>query len=265
MMISFSNNDVLKLTRNIINVPLSPLQGFFSSMGQKVEYFFTTFKEIKTLKEENEKLEIKVNELEKENRELTGYREKINELREALKLKSQFEDYEIIGANVIAKDPGNWFDVFKIDIGKKDGIDVDYPVITSTKGLVGRVISTDLTSSKVISIIDEDSVISCWLSKSGGGHVIVKGDLSLKEEGLCHMYNIPINIDVSFNDVIETSGLGGIYPKGILVGRVKEIRHSDSELDRYGVIEPEVDLKKLQEVFVLKRKEIKEQSGKGVK
>ena len=79
------------------------------------------------------------------------------------------------------------------------------------------------------------------------------------------MYNIPINIDVSFNDVIETSGLGGIYPKGILVGRVKEIRHSDSELDRYGVIEPEVDLKKLQEVFVLKRKEIKEQSGKGVK
>lgn len=232
-------------------------RGFFSTMGQKVEYFFSTFKEIKTLKEENEKLKIRVNELEKENRELIGFREKNEELREALKLKSQFEDYEIIGANVIAKDPGNWFDVFTIDIGKKDGIDVDYPVITSTKGLVGRVISSDLTSSKVISIIDEDSVISCWLSKIGGGHVIVKGDLTLKEEGLCHMYNIPANLDVAFDDVIETSGLGGIYPKGILVGRVKEIRQADSELDRYGIIEPEVNLKKLQEVFVLKKKDNK--------
>ncbi|HHY23719.1 MAG TPA: rod shape-determining protein MreC [Clostridiaceae bacterium] len=257
MGVSFSNTDIFKLARNMVNVPLSLLQGFFSTMGQKVEYFFSTFKEIKTLKEENEKLKIRVNELEKENRELIGFREKNEELREALKLKSQFEDYEIIGANVIAKDPGNWFDVFTIDIGKKDGIDVDYPVITSTKGLVGRVISSDLTSSKVISIIDEDSVISCWLSKIGGGHVIVKGDLTLKEEGLCHMYNIPANLDVAFDDVIETSGLGGIYPKGILVGRVKEIRQADSELDRYGIIEPEVNLKKLQEVFVLKKKDNK--------
>ncbi|NSW89505.1 MAG: rod shape-determining protein MreC [Firmicutes bacterium] len=257
MGVSFSNKDIFKVARNIITIPLSPLQKFFFLTGQKVEYFFSTFKEIKTLKEENERLKIRVNELEKENRELIGYRDKIEELREALKLKSQFEDYEIIGANVIAIDAGNWFNVFKIDVGTKDGIDVDYPVITSTKGLVGRVLSSDLTSSKVISIIDEDSVVSCWLSKSGGGHVIVKGDLTLKEQGLCFMYNIPINVDVAVNDVVETSGLGGIYPKGILVGRVKEVRQANSELDRYGIIEPEVDLKRLQEVFVLKKKEKK--------
>lgn len=252
---SYNGIEVLSFVRNIVNVPLVSTQTFFTTAGQKVEYFFSTFKEIKSLKEENEKLKVQISDLERENREFTGYKEKIEELREALKLKSQFEDYEIIGSNVIAKDPGNWFDVFVIDIGKKDGIDVDYPVVTGTKALIGRVISSDYTSSKVMSIIDEDSAVSCWLPKTEGGHLIVKGDLVLKDEGLCHTCTIPANLDISFNDVIETSGLGGIYPKGILVGRVKEIRQTDGGLEKYGLIEPEVNLKKLQEVFVLKKKQ----------
>ncbi|NLC69585.1 MAG: rod shape-determining protein MreC [Clostridiaceae bacterium] len=254
MGMSYSNRDILKTARNIVTVPLSPLQKFFLSTGKNIEHFFSTFKQLKTLKDENEKLKIRINELEKENRELIEYRDKVEELKEALKLKSQFEDYEVIGANIIAIDAGNWFNIFTIDVGKKDGIDVDYPVITSTRGLVGRVLSADLTSSKVLSIIDEDSVVSCWLSKSGDGHVIVKGDLTLEEEGLCIVQNIPFNLDIAVGDVVETSGLGGIYPKGILVGKVSEIRQADGDLDRYGIVEPEVDFKRLREVFVLKKK-----------
>jgi len=120
---------------------------------------------------------------------------------------------------------------------------------------VGRVLRADLTSSKVISIIDEDSVVSCWLSKSGGGHVMVRGDLTLKEQGLCMMYNIPQNVDVAVGDVVETSGLGGIYPKGILVGRVEEIVNAEDKYFRYAIIKPEVDFKKLREVYILKIKE----------
>ncbi|HOJ11970.1 MAG TPA: rod shape-determining protein MreC [Clostridiales bacterium] len=261
IMVSTLNTDSFTNISNILSVPLSPLQKLLSSSGQKVDSFFTTFKEIKTLKEENETLKIRVNELEKENRELNSYRDKIVELRLALNLKAQFDDYEIIGANVIAKEPGNWFNVFKIDIGSKDGVDVDYPVISSTKGLVGRIISADSTSSKVVSIIDEDSVISGWILKSGGGHVMLKGDLTLKEQGLCRMYYIPIDVDVAVDDVVETSGLGGIYPKGILVGKVREVRKVTNELDRYAIIDPEVDLKRLEEVFVLKRKNDNEKTG----
>jgi len=252
---SYSNKNILKYLRDLVTTIISPLQKFFLSTGEKVEYFFSMFKEIKTLKEENEELKIKISELEKENRELLEYRDKINDLRSALSLKSQFEDYELVGANIIAIDAGNWFNLFTIDIGKKDGINNDYPVITSTKGLVGRVLRADLTSSKVISIIDEDSVVSCWLSKSGGGHVMVRGDLTLKEQGLCMMYNIPQNVDVAVGDVVETSGLGGIYPKGILVGRVEEIVNAEDKYFRYAIIKPEVDFKKLREVYILKIKE----------
>ena len=252
--ISMNKSDSFMGIRNIVSVPLSPVQEFLTNAGQRVEDFFTLFKEIKNLKEENEILKIKVNELEKENRELKSYKDKIDELKQALNLKDKFEDYEVIGANVIAKEPGNWFYIFKIDIGLKDGVEVDYPVVSSTNGLVGRVISVDNTSAKVMSIIDENSTVSGWVVKSGGGHVIVRGDLLLKEEGLCSINYITINVDVAIGDVIETSGLGGIYPKGIIIGRVKEIRESNSELERNAIIQPEVDFKGLQEVFVLKRK-----------
>jgi rod shape-determining protein MreC len=243
---------------NVISVPLSPVQNFFSYVGQKIDDGLGFFKDISAVKEENERLKARVSELEQENRELAASREENLELREALNLKGIFDNYVMIGGNVIAKDAGNWFNIFKIDVGIKDGVSigdgVEYPVLNASKGLVGRILTTDLTSSKVISLIDEDSAVSGWIAKPGGGHVIVKGDLSLKEKGLCRMDYIPVEVDVSVNDIIETSGLGGIYPKGIIIGKVVEIKKTSSELNKYAIIEPAVDFKKLEEVFVLKNK-----------
>lgn len=239
---------------NLVSVPLTPLQRLLSYAGQRIEAGLSFFKDIKAIKQENEYLKIRVNELEKENRELLAYREKNEELRKALNLKDRFEDYDLIGANVIAKDPGNWFDIFKIDVGSKDGVRSDLAVLNSAKGLVGRILSSDITSSKVITIIDENSVVSGWIPKEGGGPVRVIGDLTLKSEGLCRMDYIPVDVDVEVGDVVETSGLGGIYPKGIVIGKVIEVRNTSSDLSRYAIIEPAVDFKRLEEVFVLKSK-----------
>lgn len=246
---------------NVISVPLTPVQGFFSSAGQKVDDAFSFFKDMDAVKKENEKLKGRVSELEKENRELSGFRDKNKELREALNLKQQFENYLPMGANIIAIDPGNWFNIFKIDLGNKDGISVNYPVVTSTRGLVGRVFSSDITSSKVLTIIDEDSAVAGWISKAGGGHVIVRGNMQLKEEGLCRMDYIPLDVDVEVGDVIETSGLGGIYPKGIVIGKVAEVRKTNSEMNRYAIIEPAADFKRLEEVYVLKNRVNNNETG----
>jgi len=238
---------------NILSVPLSPIQKLFSFAGQKIEGAVSFFKDIEAIKTENEELRKRVSELERENRELEGFREKNEELRKALNLKDRFAEYDIIGSNVIAKDAGNWFNIFRIDVGTRDGIKADMPVVTNSRGLVGRILTTDVTSSKVISIIDEDSQVAGWISNSGG-HVIVRGDITLKDEGLCRMDYIAGNIDVKVGDTIETSGLGGIYPKGIVIGKVKEIRMINSEFNRYAIIEPAVDFKGLEEVYVLKNK-----------
>ena len=253
MGITASQDSKANWISNIVSVPLTPVQRFSSFAGQKIDAGLSFFKNIQTTKQENENLKIRINELEKENRELIGFRDKIGSLREALNLKDKFDDYDIIGGNVIAKDAGNWFNVFKIDIGQKDGIQSDFPVVTATKGLVGRVMVSDATSSKVISIIDQDSVVSGWITKSGG-HVIVRGDLSLKDKGLCRADYIPPDVDVEVGDVIETLGLGEVYPKGIVIGKVLEIRKTNSELNRYAIIQPVVDFKRLEEVFVLKNR-----------
>lgn len=239
---------------NIVSVPLAPVQKLFSSIGQTVENGMGYFKDIDAVRKENETLKARVSELENQNRELISYREKMDELRSALSLKDRFEGYMIVGGNVIAKDPGNWFNSFKIDVGMKDGIEIDYPVVSGSRGLIGRILASDATTSRVLSIIDKDSSVSGWISKPGGGPVIVRGDLTLRDQGLCIMDRIPTEVDVAVNDIVETSGLGGIYPKGITIGKVIDVRQTNSELNRYAVIEPAVDFKRLEEVYVLKTK-----------
>jgi len=259
--VSLFSNDKLEWVSDYVSIPISPVQAFFTKLSNSINNSISFFKDIKQMKEQNEKLKIRVEELEKENRELYGYKEKIKELKEALALKERFSNYEIIGANVIAKDPGNWFDTFKIDVGARDGVRNDYPVVSASKALIGRVDSAGAATSKVISIIDEDTSVSGWISKPVGGHVIVRGDLKLKDRGLCKMEYIPLEVNVEIDDVIETSGLGGIYPKGLIIGKVVEIRKTSSDLSRYAIIQPAVNFKKLEEVYVLKTKNTEDSSG----
>lgn len=237
---------------NAINITFSPLQKFFSFSGQKIDASLSFFKDISAVKKENQELKARIDQLEKDTKDLEEYKKKNKDLRDALNLKDQFHDYEFIGANIIAKDPGNWFNIFTIDIGRKDGIVNNCPVITS-RGLVGSVYNSGVLSSKVITIIDMDSTVSARISKSRE-MVRVKGDITLKDEGLCRMDYISPEADVAVGDTIETSGMGGIFPKGIVIGKVKEVRQTNNELSRYAIIEPVVDFKRLEEVFVLKSK-----------
>jgi rod shape-determining protein MreC len=252
MGISANKNSRLNWLNNIISVPLTPVQGFFTSIGQRIGDGLAFFKDIEAVRKENESLKTRVSELEKQNRELEAFKDKNDELRQALSLKAQFGDYQFLGANITAIDPGNWFNIFKIDIGSREGIQTDFPVVTSGKGLVGRILSSDITSSKVLTIIDEESAVAGWISKTGGGHAMVRGDMVLKEQGLCKMDYIPLEVDVEVGDIIETSGLGGVYPKGILIGKVVEVRKTNSEMNRYAIIQPAADFKRLEEVYVLK-------------
>lgn len=250
--VTANKSSKLNWLSNILSVPLKPVQGFLSSVGQEIEDFFGYFQDIDVLREENEALKSEVEELRRKNREFAELKEKNDELRRALNLKAEFADYTIAGANIIAVEPGNWFSVFKVDVGERDGIHVDFPVVTGSRGLIGRVLDTDISTSNIQTIIDEESAVSGWIAKPGGGHAIVKGDLQLKEEGLCKLVYIPIEIDIEVGDIIETSGVGGIYPKGIEIGTVIEVRKTNSEFDRYAIIQPTADFKRLEEVFILK-------------
>lgn len=244
---------------NIISVPLTPVQSLISIVGGKIGDGLFYFRDIKAIRQENEDLKAEIDKLKNENLELDEYRSKIKDLKEALNLKDQLNEYDPIGTYVIAKDPGNWFNIFRVDRGSKDGVVYNSPIITS-KGLVGRITQTDVMSSKAESIIDLNSVVYGRLVRTRD-LVRIKGDMTLKDQGLCRMDYIPVDVDIMVGDVIETSGIGGIYPKGILIGKVKEVRKSNNELNKYAVVEPAVDFKRLEEVIILKNRVNIEKTG----
>lgn len=236
---------------NIISVPFTSVENLFTYTGQKVEDGVGLFNDVDKLRSDNKQLKETIDKLNNERTEYLRLKSENEDLRNVLQLKDQLAEYKLVGANVIARDGGNLFNIFLTDKGYTNGISHNMPVITS-KGLVGKVVSSQPFSSKIISIIEDGSAVSAIVSKSRD-YVVVKGDIKLAKEGLCRLEYIPTDLDLAQGDVIETSGIGGIYPKGIIIGTVKEIRTGGSDLDKYAIIQPAVDLKRLSQVVILKK------------
>ncbi|HZK34661.1 MAG TPA: rod shape-determining protein MreC [Bacillota bacterium] len=251
VIVSHNEKSGVNIVGNVISIPAAPLQKTYTFISGKIEDFFGYFEDISDTKAKNEELQQRVGQLEQQVLELDKLKDDNKKLRDALNFKDQFDEYDFIGSSIIAKDPGNWFNVFTINRGAKDNIKVDSPVITAY-GLAGRVSKTDLVSSRVVSIIDIDSTVSARLSKTRD-LIVVRGDVELRSKGLCRADYIPPNTDVMPGDTVETSGIGGIYPKGIIIGKVVSVVSNEGQYDSYAVIEPVVDFKRLEEVLVLNK------------
>lgn len=250
MAMSVTGRSNATFVEDMVGVIVSPIQKVFFSIGKNIENAIQFIAEIKTLKQQNEKLLAEIDELKETNRKLQDLKAENERLREMLGLKERFDKFEIIGAQIIAKEPGNWFSVFTIDKGTNDGLEKNSAVITS-KGLVGHIYDVGINRAKVISIIDSNSSVSGLMVRTRD-IAVVKGDLALQKEGLCKMSYISKDADVIKEDLIETSGLGGIYPKGLLIGKIKEIKQEPHEISKYAIVEPAVDFKRLEQVFVIK-------------
>jgi len=149
---------------------------------------------------------------------------------------------------VINKEISNYSKTIIINIGKNDGIEKDMTVIAD-EGLVGHVISVTENTAKVRTIVDTSSSISCLMSTSKDS-IVCKGTLDSTSE-LKAMY-IPTDSNLVQGDSVDTSGLGGIYPKGIHVGTIKKIVSTKNMTDRYALVETAVDFNKLNTVLVVK-------------
>lgn len=229
-----------------------PIQKGFAYTTGNVQEMFSYFNDSKVLTDENEQLKLRVAQLEDEVRKLSGLQEENERLREVLRVKGKFDNYEMVTCRIISKEAGNWFNIFTIDKGTNDGIDYNMAVITP-KGLVGKVVYSTPESSKVVAIIDNGSYASARLSKTRD-LVGIRGDLTLNDQGLIRMVYIPVGVQVSEGDIVETSGMGGIFPSGIMIGTVVKVDNDKPQLMRSALVQPAADFKRLEEVVVLKRK-----------
>lgn len=230
---------------SILGSIITPIQKVFYKTGEFFKNSFGTLVELKNLKSENERLKEEVAKLKEENRKLYQMALENNRLRALLDFKEANPQYEYIGANIIGKDPGNWFDVFIIDKGSKHNIEVNDSVITG-QGLVGRIIEVGPNYSKVLSIIDERSSVSIIVNRTRDTG-IVSGSIDSE------LYAImPLESDIVKGDDIITSDFS-TFEKGLYIGKVESVERQERKLQKLVKIKTSVDFKRLEEVFVIKK------------
>ena len=249
LIVIFSNGEKnSNFFENAASNLVMPIQNGLTYLKNKLGGNKTFFTDINNLRSENEKLKQKNSELEQSLRELENIKNQNETLTEYLNLSEKYGEYKTIPGYVINKEISNYSKTIVINIGKKDGIKENMTVIAD-KGLVGHVISVTETTAKVQTIIDTASSVSCSMSTTKDS-IVCKGTLDEKS-ALKAMY-IPTESNIIQGDSIETSGLGGIYPKGIHIGTVKKVTNTQNITDRYAIVEAAVDFDKLDTVLVIK-------------
>ena len=236
---------------------VTPFQELMTGTGSWLESSLSSKKDMKELVDENLELKNEIAIMKQENARLDIYEEENEKLSELLKITEKYPDYPSVGAEVIAKNPGVWYEIFTINKGMQDDVSANM-ILVSSGGVVGKVLESGETYSKAQSMLDSRSSIPAMSSRTKDLG-IVKGDSSLMEKGLCKMEYIDAQAQIVEGDEIVTSHLSEIYPEGLPIGKVKEIKMDSNGLTKYAIIQPYVDLKHLDTVLVLD-KEIREES-----
>ena len=231
---------------NSINRISSVLKGMQDRMRDKEEIL-----------SENENLKAQIDSLTEQNNKLIQDQTEYVRLQQMYNLDQQYTEYPKIAAEIISKDPGNWYDTFVINKGSNDGIQKDMNVIADG-GLVGLVEEVSSNSATVRSIIYDSSSVSA-MTASTSDTCIVSGDLRLISDGKLAFSQLNTTDTVAEGEKIVTSNISDKYLRGILIGYVSEITEDSNHLTKKGYIIPVVDFQHIQEVLVIK--ELKQQGG----
>ena len=232
-----------------VMVVLSPFQNFFSWAGSQISFLQRGITEIKYLQKQNKQLREEVELLRAQNLTASEYASENQRLRALLGYKQSSLQFDLVAAGVIGRESVTWSSVIIINRGTVDGVANNMAVVTEM-GLVGHVLEASANTSKVQLILDPRSSVGTIVQRADSRVAgIVEGDMNNPTHP--RMVNIPKDADVQVEDAVVTSGFGGVYPKGIVVGKIKEIHNDEGGLLKYGVIETSVNFEKLEDVAVI--------------
>ena len=228
---------------------VTPVQGGLSLVSSQFDELAQTARDLRGLRQRNEELETQNASLLLENVRLREIEVEAARLRDLLNFAQGNPSFDVQGAHVIgrviAQDPSNLQRYITLDVGKEEGIAHNMPVVTD-RGLVGRISEVGEDWSRVLLIIDPTSTISA-LTQSTRASGSVEG----QADGSLVMRDIPQGDTVSVGDTVFTSGLGGNFPRQILIGQVIDVERKDYELYQAAAVQPTVDFVHLEAVMII--------------
>jgi rod shape-determining protein MreC len=260
IVLSLSTKFSFAPVRNVLGYVVVPFQNGINQVGDWLTEQKNGFQSMKKLSKENKSLQEQVDELTAKNSNLIQDQEEAERLRALYDLDQEYSEYDKIGAQVIGKDTGNWYNTFIINRGSDDGISIDMNVIANG-GLVGIITETGAHWATVRSIIDDSSNVSASVT-SVSQNCMVTGDLEMMDEGKIRFIQLTDkDKQVQEGDKVVTSSVSKKFLKGILIGYISEVEDDANNLTRNGTIIPVVDFENIQEVLVIKQ--LKQQAEDG--
>ena len=232
-----------------IGTVLSPFQKSVSFVEGKAAHLIDHFNAFDALEAENEQLRQKVAQLEqtvRDAQEALDENERLRVLTGLIKENPQFT-YDM--AEVIARSPGEWATTISIDKGSSAGVEKNDLVVTS-EGMVGYVSLAAPTYSEVTTLLDTNMMAGALVTRTRETGV-AQGDYELMGEGMLRLSYLSKDSDVVIGDTIQTSGEGGVFPKGVMIGTVERVMIEESGMNNYAVIRPFVDPETVSHVYII--------------
>ncbi len=227
----------------------SVAEGFFAKIFSPLKSFGTAFSDKEKLAEENEQLKVQIDELIKQNRGAEEYISENKRLKELLGIKETMINKEVLAAEVISYDWDNFSETVTINRGSKDGVDKEDAVV-SALGVIGRVTELGESWARITTLLSPKHSLGVKITRTGD-LAVAEGDIKLAKDKKLRLDYISGAAELIEGDIVETSGIGGVYPSGLNVGKVREIKKDSSGAVAYAVVEPTADFSRIFEVLVI--------------
>ena len=233
----------------VLGVVATPFQRLSASISYSVTDILDTLFRAGEYKSENEALREEIRSLRQQLVDYDAAIQENKQYKQFLEIKENNQDFQVELAAVIGRSPDARFGSVTIDKGTIDGIELRDPVITAD-GLVGYISEVGPTYSQIITILDPTLHVGVSDARTRDTG-IVAATIALSQQGRCKMSYIDRGSAVAKGDIVVTSGVGGVFPKGLMIGVVSEVQVESHGTSLYAVLEPAVDIYGIKDVVVI--------------
>ena len=247
----------ISAVQNVTGILEAPLKRVLSSAVNWVDGIYGYIFEYDSLRAENESLRAQLAEAQESARDGIEASEENTRLRRLLELREQHTDYVLESSKVVLWSSSNWSSSFTISKGSNSGIELGAPVITEYGAVVGQITELGDTWATVSTIIDVDMSVGAFVGVSGNSGMVV-GEFGLMRDKQAKLTFLADGAQIFVGDDVLTSGSGGAFPAGLVIGTLTAVQTEAGGQVEYGIVEPQCDLDSLVQVFIIKDFEVVE-------
>jgi rod shape-determining protein MreC len=249
--------DRVPVLTQIVGTVTAPIQRGTAAAARWLNGIYSYTYKFDAIQRENEELKIRLAEMEEKVRAAEASERENERLRKLIGLQERRKDFVFESASVTSRGSSNWASTLTISKGTASGVEKNDCVITASGYLVGVVAEAGYNWSTVITVVDTDIELGGMIYRTEE-LCMVEGAFDLMSQGRMKLSYFSEDSELMRGDVVVTSGLGGVYPSGLPIGRVEDVRMDASGVSRFAVLAPMADLSDLTQVFVIKEFMIEE-------